>query len=148
MEIRGIANDVINEKVFMQTEKRALNLFTFIGVILMIVGMYFIFSTYLFISKAVRTEATVVDFKHMTMGGRSSSAPIIEFVTKTGEKKRIESSISSRSPGLDRGEKVEIFYNPNNFYQVKINKFLYLWFLPALALVLGLAAFIMRIQMG
>jgi hypothetical protein len=115
----------------------------------LLIGAVFLFKdTQSFLKIAERTDGKVVDLVAFestdTDDNRRSVtyAPVVEFLTKEGEKITFTSSTRSYPPSYSRGEAVEIFYLPGNPEKAKINDFFSLWGIAVVFGGLGIVFFL------
>ncbi len=115
----------------------------------LLIGAVFLFKdTQSFLKIAARTDGKVVDLVAFestdTDDNRRSVtyAPVVEFLTKEGEKITFTSSTRSYPPSYSRREAVEIFYLPSNPEKAKINDFFSLWGIAVVFAGLGIVFFL------
>lgn len=115
----------------------------------LLIGAVFLFKdTQSFLKIAARTDGKVVDLVAFestdTDDNRRSVtyAPVVEFLTKEGEKITFTSSTRSYPPSYSRGEAVEIFYLPSNPEKAKIDDFFSLWGIAVVFGGLGIVFFL------
>lgn len=63
--------------------------------------------------------------------------PVVEFTTTAGEVVEYRSATGSNPPGLDVGEQVEVYYDPDLPTNAKINSFVDLWMFSTIMLIFG-----------
>jgi hypothetical protein len=99
-------------------------------------------STLKFRKEAQTTDGVVVDFATSRSDkGKTMYSPIVEYRDLSGTSRQLTSSVSSSSPGYDRGDKVQVRFLPQNPEQARIDSFLENWFLPLILGGLGLIFF-------
>lgn len=115
----------------------------------LLIGASFLFkNTQSFLKIAERTQARVVDLvaseSRDTDNSRGSVTyrPVVEFLTKEGEKITFTSSSGSYPPSYSRGETIEVFYLPSDPEEAKIDDFFSLWGIAAIFGGLGTAFFL------
>lgn len=101
-------------------------IFAFVGTIIGVIGTLVWLDTNRLTRDGVRTTGTVVD-----LVGQRSLAPVVEFMTKTGEPQRYMSSTYSNPPAYDVGERVTLWYDPQNPREVVLDGFSR-WLLPGI----------------
>jgi hypothetical protein len=70
-------------------------------------------------------------------GGRTLYAPVVEFVTRSGEKVTYQSRIYTRT-ALPPGKLVTVLYDPANPHEARIDSFTEIWVFPLVGFVGGL----------
>lgn len=115
----------------------------------LLIGAVFLFKdAQSFLKIAERTDGKVVDLVAFestdTDDNRRSVtyAPVVEFLTKEGEKITFTSGTRSYPPSYSRGEAVEIFYLPSNPEKAKIDDFFSLWGIAVVFGGLGIVFFL------
>ena len=106
-------------------------LFPLIGILLLALSFFFEQKTTAFIAKAVKADGVVSDMVRSYSNRSYSYAPVVRFVARDGKKIEFKSSVSSNPPSYRIGQKVTVFYDPENPQTAKINSFMSLWALPA-----------------
>jgi len=107
-----------------------------------------------FFSKAETTTGTVVELRvnsgSWSYRSRRGEYPIVEFAPKTGTPRRCE-GVSSSPPLYRVGERVQVYYDPEDPEDARIDSFLELWLLlvvsggiAALALPVGALVLVLR----
>ncbi|MFN8355131.1 MAG: DUF3592 domain-containing protein [Spirosomataceae bacterium] len=108
-----------------------------IGLVMLAVTAFLVYSQYQFLSSSVKTTGVVID----NIGQRSKKSttytPVIAFQTANGKPITFQGSVSSSPPAFDINEKVEVYYNPANPQEAAIGTFFQLWFLPLIFGILG-----------
>lgn len=87
-----------------------------------------------FIAESVAAPGSVIDLVRRQSSDSDTYAPVVKFVTQTGEAIEFTSSTSSSPPSYRTGERVEVLYRPLMPHDAKINAFGSLW---ASSLMLG-----------
>ncbi len=101
--------------------------FTFIGIAMLAGALYIYDDTRSFLSEAVRTEGTVVNFMQAYSRRGITYAPVVHFVNRNNETVVFVSSTATNPPGYATGEKVEVLYFPAKPQEARINSFFSLW---------------------
>lgn len=106
----------------------------------MTVGTYFVFSSMNELaSEGLRAEGTVIDLRYQSDDeGSGSYAPTVEFRDENGQRQVYYSSTGSNPPSYDRGEQVEIIYQPGTPERAMIDSFSDRWMLPLIMSVFAL----------
>lgn len=115
-------------------------IFMGIGIILLAVALYLVYSHQQFEKKAIVVTGKVVDYQSYISTDDNSSTtmyrPVFEYEYK-GKTYTHESSGSSSSKGFEIGDPVDIFIDPDNPDDVLVNSFMEKWFLPLLLGIMG-----------
>lgn len=97
------------------------NIFLGFGIVMLIISLIIFFSVKKFNASAVKTTGTVIDLIAKRDSKSTTYSPVVTYNDKAGIKHRYISSVSSRPPAYNIGEQVEIYYNPNDPDDAKIN---------------------------
>lgn len=98
-------------------------LFFGIGIIFVILGVAFRYSTVQFIERANTTDGLVV-----RLVGDTSKSPVVRFHLPNGEAVTFESSLSTRPPRYQVEEKVVVYYDPEEPEKAMIDGWMEEWF--------------------
>lgn len=102
-------------------------IFAFIGAVLL-VGAFFLYSnTSSFLESAVTTDGMVTKLITSRSNNSDTYAPVVQFQDMGGNVIEFKSSVSSNPPSYNRGERVEVLYNPGDSADAKIKSFFPLW---------------------
>lgn len=113
-------------------------LFLLVGIGLCAGGAYWGWLTQRFAQTAATAPGTVVELvRHSDSEGGDSYSPVVEFTLPSGRTVRFEENISSNPPSHRVGESVDVFYNPENPSDARINSTFTLWFGPGLLVGMG-----------
>jgi len=82
-----------------------------VGIVLLVFAAFFMLMEQSFLARALSANGTLIDYSHTSRG---SSCPIIEFTAHSGEQVRYHSNICSNPPAYQPGQKVKVYYDPNN----------------------------------
>jgi len=93
------------------------------------------YQTLHFIHSASSTAGTVIA---MSSSDGGSSAPIVQFTPAGGTTRTFTSSIGTDPPLFVEGESLEVFYNPMDSSEARVNTFEQLWFTPSVFAGLGM----------
>ena len=111
-------------------------LFSLVG-LGMLVGAFYLYSnTRAFLETAAKAEGTVTELVRSRSNDSTTYRPVVRF-SQNGHQFEFTSSSGSNPPGYSRGEKVEVFYNPANPQDAKINSFFSVWGGPVILGGLG-----------
>jgi hypothetical protein len=123
--------------------------FGLVGV-LMLVGAGLLYqNTTKFIASASRARGEVIDLLRVESSRRNSSdtwRPMVHFKLPSGEIIEFTPSSSSSPPAYDKGEIVEVFFNPGDPKDARLNGFFDLW--GGAAIVGGLGAVFLAFAIG
>jgi len=123
--------------------------FGLVGV-LMLVGAGLLYqNTTKFIASASRAQGEVIDLLRVESSRRNSSdtwRPMVHFKLPSGEIIEFTPSSSSSPPAYDKGEIVEVFFNPADPKDARLNGFFDLW--GGAAIVGGLGAVFLAFAIG
>ncbi len=97
-----------------------------ISMILLGGSLYAYMSTTEFLKSADTAEGVVLKLIPVE-GDETTYAPVFGFKDRSGESHVIESSSSSNPPAFERGEKIEVIYDPEKPQNARINSFFNLW---------------------
>jgi hypothetical protein len=116
---------------------------TLLGLLFLVIGL-------LLLSWCVSTTSTSIHLKrhgvtalghvtgsaihHMRKSGRPMYAPVVEFVTRSGEKITFTGRIYTRS-ALPPGKLVPVLYDPANPQAARIDSFVEMWVFPLVGFV-------------
>lgn len=105
--------------------------FTPIGLIFAGIGGAFYFGDQALEAKGGRTIGIVVALnRHRDSDGDIMYKPEVEFRDSNGKQHRFTSDISSSSPGVARGERVDVIYDPNAPGDAAMDTFMQRYFFP------------------
>lgn len=117
-------------------------IFTLVGIGMLVGCGWTLGSTLKFRKEATTTEGTVVDFSTSRDNkGKVMYSPIVEYRDLSGTTRQLSSSVSSSSPGYDRGDKVNVRFMPQTPESARIDSFMENWFAPLLLGGLGFLFF-------
>ena len=129
--------EIISEADIVQkrsVSKNANAVGAFIGAVVLGGALYWADHLHTYIEKAVRTHGTIVSQKSSTSDGSTTYAPIVEFTPYKSETIRFTSDISSSSPSWNVGDRVFVFYDPQNSSDAMMDRG---WFSYFFQLILG-----------
>jgi hypothetical protein len=114
-------------------------IFGLVGGLLVVIGLFILIHTRMFISRAQEVKGTVIRmvYTHSSEGGGGYS-PVYQFRTVTGETVVVQDGLSSNPPMFKEGQIIDVLYDPANPQKARIKKWLSLYFLPTLLGGLGL----------
>ncbi|QIQ21684.1 DUF3592 domain-containing protein [Zophobihabitans entericus] len=93
-----------------------------------------------FIKSSVQVEGTVayLSESYSDNSGSPSYYPVVTFQDGNGITRIFRSEVGSNPASYDRGEIVNVYYNPDDPTDAKINGFLALWFASIVTGILGI----------
>lgn len=98
-----------------------------------------IIETFVFIRAANRTEGTVIRFgTTRNSDGQTMYLPIFQYRTNDGSRYEHTSTVASKPPAYEIGEKATIFYLKKNPRRAKLNSFSELWLVKLVLTIIGL----------
>lgn len=109
-----------------------------IALLLLFFGAKFLFYTFQFKKKAVKTIGTIIEVRTST--GRTTSitySPVVEFFTMDGEKQIYDVSRFNYTK-YKIGDKIEIVYSKQNPKKVSVDNFYNIFIPPIVVLSLGI----------
>ncbi|MCR4031309.1 MULTISPECIES: DUF3592 domain-containing protein [Flavobacterium] len=101
--------------------------FSIVGAGLLAGAIYLYVDKQAFLAKAETVQGTVTELIPKRSKESTTYSPVFSFTTKTGQTIMHHSSVSSSPPSYDVGEKVEVFYDPENPNKAEIKGFVSLW---------------------
>jgi len=112
-------------------------IFLLVGLGLCAGGGYWGWLTRDFVQNAAIAPGTVVELTRHSDSDGVSYSPVVEYTLPSGRTVRFEEDVSSSPPSHHVGESVEVFYNPENPSEARINNTFTLWFGPGLLVSIG-----------
>jgi hypothetical protein len=120
--------------------KIVLVIFIALGLLFLISGGLIYFTNQSFILKANQVDANIVNVTSVANpNGRRYSAQY-EFLTTNNTRELIDAPyiFSYSNDGYKEGEKINLYYNPQNPKQVIVNDYKNIYFLPTTLIVMGI----------
>ncbi|WP_294844617.1 DUF3592 domain-containing protein [uncultured Gilliamella sp.] len=104
-----------------------------------------------FINSSVSATGTIVDFEESyskdSDGNRSVSYfPIFQFVDNQEQVRKVKSNVGSNPPAYEKGDEIEILYDPLNSNHAKINTFFSMWLGEMIFGIIGILLFLISIS--
>jgi hypothetical protein len=123
----------------MSTDSTLGIVFSLVGGLLALIGVFLFIRTRIFIGKAQEVKGTVIQmvYSHSSEGGGGYS-PVYQFKTLEGKAIVIHDSLSSNPPRFQVGQEVDVLYESGNPQKARINKWMNLYFVPVLLGGMGL----------
>jgi len=116
--------------------------FSLVGGLLALIGVFLFIRTRIFIGKAQEVKGTVIQMVYSRTSSSSGSgggyAPIYQFKTLDGQNIVIQDSVSSNPPRFQVGQEIDVLYESGNPQKARINKWMNLYFAPVLLGGMGL----------
>ena len=99
-------------------------------------------NTRTFVDRASTAHGRVIDMVRRQSNDSYTYAPVVRFVTETGETVEFTSDTSSDPPSYAKGERVEVLYRPLAPRDAKVKDFKSLWASPIMFGALGSIFFV------
>lgn len=96
-------------------------IFLVVGVIFLVIGLKLYSHQQNFAKTGIATEATVINVISHRSSDSVTYRPEVEFKTEAGETIQVIHSTGSNPPSHKVGEKVNIYYAPDNPYEIMID---------------------------
>lgn len=115
------------------------------AVIMLIISLWFGYSSYQFVSSGIEVEGTVVrlESSHSSDSGTSYS-PVFRY-TVNGQEYEYESVNSSNPPTHQVGDVTTLLYQPDNPAKARVNSFWELWLAPVILFPISIMMLILSI---
>lgn len=113
--------------------------FSLLGGLLVLIGVFIFIRTRIFISKAQEVKGTVIQmvWSRGSEGGGGYS-PVYQFRTIDGQTIVVSDSLSSNPPMFQEGQTIDVLYDPENPQKARIKKWMSLYFVSVLLGGMGL----------
>ena len=116
--------------------------FSLVGGLLALIGVFLFIRTRIFIGNAQEAKGTVIQMVYSRTSSSSGSgggyAPVYQFRTLDGQTIMIHDSLSSNPPRFQVGQEIDVLYESGNPQKARINKWMNLYFVPVLLGGMGL----------
>ena len=116
--------------------------FSLVGGLLALIGVFLFIRTRIFIGKAQEVKGTVIQMVYSRTSSSSGSgggyAPVYQFKTLDGQNIVIQDSVSTNPPRFQVGQEIDVLYESGNPQKARINKWMNLYFAPVLLGGMGL----------
>ena len=116
--------------------------FSLVGGLLALIGVFLFIRTRIFIGNAQEAKGTVIQMVYSRTSSSSGSgggyAPVYQFKTLDGQNIVIQDSLSSNPPRFQVGQEIDVLYESGNPQKARINKWMNLYFVPVLLGGMGL----------
>jgi hypothetical protein len=113
-------------------------IFTGVGVLLLGIDLFFFMHTQQQITNVLHVQGKVIELVAQGPGEDASVAPKVSFVARNGDTYTFTSSMSTYPPSFQKGQIVELYYDPQNPKEAVIDTFWELWFVNVLLTGLSL----------
>jgi hypothetical protein len=120
-------------------------LFAFIGVVFLFIACNSILHTRRFLEESTLGEGSVIGIETVRGNPRTTYSPRVRFMTTEGKQIEFVASVSSSKVEFSIGEKVPIRYKSSHPEEATIDKFMHVWMVSVVLLVLGLGFIIMSL---
>lgn len=120
-------------------------IFALIGAGLLTGSYYSFSSTRDFVAGAASARGTVIENRYSRSSSSNSSGtyyPLIKFKMEAGREVTFQGDVGSSPPSFSEGEEMDVYYNPANPEEAKVNTFFQLWFAAVLLGVMGSVFFL------
>lgn len=108
------------------------------GLPFLAIGLTESYKAYRIVTTFVPAEGTVVDNDMAFSGDGVAYVPIVKFLTHDEELVRFTDSAGTYPAQYDVGDRVDVFYNPEDVHDARIRTFGRLWFGPLWVTGIGL----------
>lgn len=130
--------------------KKIMALILIISIGLLSLVLYLSIKQINFINSSLSTTGTVIDFEESyskdSNGNRSVSYyPIFQFVDTQEQVRKVQSNVGSNPPAYQKGDVVDIIYDPQNADHAKINDTFSMWLGE---IILGILASLLFLTSG
>lgn len=120
-----------------RTEAILQYVFTGIGVLMLAIAGYLSYRVHSFTSTAQVATGEVVSLDQ----NRDGAKPIVRFTDRQGREVEFQSSVRSKPPSHELGERVQVLYDPAEPAEAELDGFISLWLGPLIVGGLGTAFF-------
>jgi hypothetical protein len=112
--------------------------FSLVGALLFVIGVFLFIRTRAFISSSQEVKGTVIRMLSSSGSeGGTVYAPVFKFTTIQGQVIEVEEKVYSSPPGFSVGEVVDMLYDPKNPGNARAKKWSSLYFVPLLLTGMG-----------
>ena len=107
-------------------------IFSLVGGLLVLIGAFLFVRTRIFIGKAQKAKGKgkVIQMVYFPGENGGGYAPMYQFRTVDGQRIEILDELSTNPPRYQVGQEIDVLYEPGNPEKARINKWLYLYFVP------------------
>ncbi len=109
-------------------------------IILFLLAAGFMYRNVRFIRSAIRVEGTIIGYETISqIRGSSTSAPLVQFTDEKGTTRELLAKVRSNPPPGQVGDKVTLYYQPNDPSQARLGTFKEMWLhVTILAVLFGI----------
>ena len=108
-----------------------------VGVVFLIIGLSMYRHQQKFAKNGIATEATVINMVSQRSTDSVTYKPEVEFQTENGETIQVIHTTGSNPPRYKKGEVINIYYMPDNPYEITIDSAFERVIFPFIFIVLG-----------
>ena len=109
-----------------------------IGLLLLTLAAWSVWSTKMWIARSVETQGTVVEMVRVRdSDGDYMYAPLVRFSTAEGKTVEFQSSLRTNPPAYRTGQTVSVLYDPAVPESASIRGFFTLWFMALILTFIG-----------
>jgi hypothetical protein len=110
-----------------------------IGVLLLLLAAWSVWSTKMWIARSVETQGTVIEMVRVRDSDNAGYmyTPRVRFSTAEGKTIEFESSLRTNPPAYSTGQTVTVLYDPNVPESASIRGFFTLWFMALILSFIG-----------
>lgn len=105
------------------------------------IGAFFLYRNIQLVTEGIHTEGTVLRLQTERVSCKTYYYPVIRFQDQQGRVHMAQSHFGSTSSTWRRGERIKLYYQPDNPEQMVHDEFLSLWLLPSISVGFGLLIF-------
>ncbi len=88
----------------------------------------FVYRNVQFIRSSLRVKGTIIGYETVSqMHGPSTSAPLVQFTDEKGVTRELRAKVRSNPPPGQVGDKVTLYYQPNDLSQARLGTFQEMW---------------------
>jgi hypothetical protein len=118
-------------------------MFGLVGGLLVVVGLFFFIRTRNFLGKAHEAKGTVIEMAYRQNSSADSNSgggyvPVYQFETEDKQRIVKQDGLATNPPRYQVGQTIDILYDPENPEKAHVNRWMNLYFVPALLGGLGL----------
>ena len=109
-----------------------------VGLLLIVLALFFLIRTRMFISNSRETMGTVTQMVYDSDSEGGGYTPIFRYRTLEGQEVEVSGNLRTNPPQFKVGQTIEVLYDPENPSKARIKKWFNLYFVPMLLGLLGL----------
>jgi len=104
--------------------------FILVGGLLVLIGVFLFIRTRISIGKAQKAKGKVIQLVYIPGENGGGYAPMYQFRTVDGKSIEVLDELSTNPPQFQVGQEIDVLYDSRNPEKARINKWLYLYFVP------------------